>query len=266
MLLHRRRSVIGLSPLLSALPQSNAALLSTTVSTTMSRLSFSSSPLVVFFFLLLLLTILHSHPTHAQINCDSVSCAPDYNTGCIACNLTSTRCQSAWYAQPGFSCGTAIGRSPNGRTLYNAQCCPNTYNGQSFHCAPQQYSSVVGGVQYEVSGFSCVKDGHGLGAGAVVGVVVAAVMGFVMVMVACGYVYRRRAVSRVPLTPLAEAGEEDGYGGYVPPMVQAQAVQPFSSQAYRLDAAPQHVTPPYSVQMQYGQPPSTGNPQDYQSQ
>ena len=93
-----------------------------------------------------------------------------------------------------------------------------------------------------------------MSAGQAVGISVAAVATLVMLFVGCGYLRRRQlAASRaVALTPLLE-GEE---GSYVPPVVQSQPVQPYSSQAYHLDMEPQNASPPYSVQSQYSQPHS----------
>lgn len=202
---------------------------------------------------LLLLLLVHLHPTAAQPNCNSVSCAPDTSSGCIACNTSSTQCNSAWNGQPGYSCGTAVGKSSSGRDTYNVQCCPQRYMSNSYHCQPLHYTTVSSGGTYEVDGYTCMRDRGGMSAAAIVGVTLGAILLFGGVMLLCYTVYRRQvlAAAAVELPLLSEGGED---GSYSAPLVQPQTVQPYSTQPYNLDMQQPYAAPPYGVRAEHNQP------------
>ena len=265
---------------------------------TMLRLSIRNTPLLS--CVLFLLVLVHVRPTASQPNCNSISCAPDLGPSCTACNASSTspQCQKAWHDQPGFSCGTAVGKSSTGRVTYNAQCCPtesnnitshyrpplrhhplqflqrfshrlfalcvtcrvDSYNGASFHCQALSYSSVAGGVTYEVEGFSCVKTRSGLSAAAVVGMTTGIVAMCVVALLISCYMYRRRLAASAAALPLSfQDGEADG--AYTAPLVQPQPPQPFTTQPYNLDMQQNHASPPYNVRAERAQPQSSGSSQ-----
>ena len=221
----------------------------------------TASSLLLFLFLVLLV---HLHPTVADPPCNTASCAPDHTAGCISCNASSAHCSTAWYGQPGYSCGTAVGTSSTGKVTYNAQCCPRNYGEHTYHCQAVRYNSVVGGVTYDVQGYSCVKD-QNMSALVVVGIVLTAVAAFMSVLLLSCFLYRRRFLAAqtafTGLSRLSDAGDEDELNGYEAPLMQQPQPpqpQPYSSQPYNLDMQPQphYVPPPFTVQAQRAQPPS----------
>ena len=194
----------------------------------------SLSPLVL---LLVLLVLVHLHLTTAQSPiCNGVSCTPDHSIGCAACNSSSTKCQAAWYGQPGVSCGTAVAKPKSGRPIYTVQCCPDRYQDSPYHCQSVDYTAMVNGVTYDVAGFSCVRERAGMDAAQIAAATAGAVCICVGLLLAvfCGrrLCLRRRAIAASAVVPQE--------GNYTEPLMQSQPVQPFSSQAYHLDMQPQH--------------------------
>ena len=168
---------------------------------------------------------------------------PSTGRTCADCLASNAQCGQAYYNLPGTSCGLAKGTSATGRVLTEPMCCPQVYGGAQYRCRDESYPVVVAGVQYEVAGFSCQRGQSGLGAAAMVGIMLAvALVCTAALVLGCRY-YRRRMLHTHAAALLDEPLEEErAQGGYMAPPLRSQPPpppQPYSTQPFNLSMQPQ---------------------------
>jgi len=138
--------------------------------------------------------------------------------------------------------------------MYYPNCCPQSYAGWAYQCAPLNYTTVSAGVTYAVDGFGCVRPKSSMGAATIVAITMCGVGVCLTVAVITYLTHRRRrlAAAMAIESPLLPASDEDG--GYAAPLLHSQAMQPFSSQPYNLDMQQPYDAPAHNVRAEHSQP------------
>ena len=112
----------------------------------------ASTTVLVFAILLVLCQLLSTLPvSRADSLCTNGYCDLDSSPGCGTCLANSSDCSTAWYNQPGISCGQSvlISQQSGNRYTYPA-CCPTAYP-----CVANSFTLVDKDVTYDATSFWC---------------------------------------------------------------------------------------------------------------